>query len=111
MTDSTGPMNLQDLLQSAQQMQEEMKKVQESLGGITVEGMAAGGMVKAVANGRQQLVSLTIEPSLFEAKDVQMMQDLVLGAVNQALAKAVEAAQEEMGKVTGQMNLKLGGLF
>jgi len=111
MTETFGPKNLQDLLQSAQQMQEEIKRVQDSLGSITVEGMAAGGMVKAVANGRQQLVSLTIEPALFDSKDVEMMQDLVVGAVNQALAKASEAAQQEMGKVTGQMNLNLGGLF
>ncbi len=111
MTENIGPNNLQDLLQSAQQMQEEMKKVQESLGGITVEGMAAGGMVKATANGRQQLVSLIIEKELFDSKDVEMMQDLVVGAVNQALAKATEVAQQEMSKVTGQMNLKLGGLF
>lgn len=102
---------MQELLQAAQRMQSELSRVQAELAKKTVEGSAGGGMVKAVANGRQQLVALTIEPSIIEDRDIPMLQDLVVAAVNQAMAKAAELAQQEMGKVTGQMNLNLGGMF
>jgi len=110
MSDGTGP-SFQDLLQTAQRMQQELARVQSELAHKTVEGSAGGGMVVAVVNGRQQLVSLRIEQQVVDPNDVPMLQDLVVAAVNQALAKASELAQQEMAKVTGQVNLKLTGLL
>jgi nucleoid-associated protein EbfC len=110
MTEGNGP-TFQDLLQTAQRMQQELSRVQAELAQKRVEGSAGGGMVTAVANGRQQLISLKIEKEVVDPSDIGMLQDLVLAAVNQALAKAAEVAQQEMAKVTGQVNLKLTGLL
>lgn len=106
-----GTKNFSELLQTAQQVQQELNKIQGELAHKTVEGSAGGGMVVAVANGRQQLVSVRIEREVVDPDDVEMLQDLVVAAVNQALNKAAELAQQEMAKVTGQMNLKIAGLF
>lgn len=110
MTDGSGP-SFQDLLQTAQRMQEELGRVQETLGQQRVEGSAGGGMVVAVANGRQQLVSLRIDKEVVDSNDVPMLEDLVVAAVNHALTKAAELAQQEMAKVTAPANLKLTGLL
>ncbi len=110
MTEGNGP-TFQDLLQTAQRMQQELSRVQAELAQKRVEGSAGGGMVTVVANGRQQLISLHIEKEVVDPSDIAMLQDLVLAAVNQALAKAAEVAQQEMAKVTGQVNLKLTGLL
>jgi nucleoid-associated protein EbfC len=110
MSEGNAP-NFQDLLQTAQRMQQELSRVQAELAQKRVEGSAGGGMVRATANGRQQLVSLRIEQEVVDPSDVAMLQDLVLAAVNSALAKAAELAQQEMAKVTGQVNLKLTGLL
>jgi DNA-binding YbaB/EbfC family protein len=110
MTEGNGP-TFQDLLQTAQRMQQELSRVQSELAQKRVEGSAGGGMVTAVANGRQQLISLQIEKEVVDPSDIAMLQDLVVAAVNQALAKAAELAQQEMARVTGQVNLKLPGLF
>jgi len=110
MSEGSGP-TFQDLLQTAQRMQQELSRVQAELAQKRVEGSAGGGMVTATANGRQQLVSLHIEKEVVDPDDVSMLQDLVLAAVNSALAKAAELAQQEMAKVTGQVNLKLTGLL
>jgi hypothetical protein len=92
-------------------MQEELGRVQETLGQQRVEGSAGGGMVVAVANGRQQLVSLRIDKEVVDSNDVPMLEDLVVAAVNHALTKAAELAQQEMAKVTAPANLKLTGLL
>jgi DNA-binding YbaB/EbfC family protein len=105
------PGNLQALLQTAQRVQQELSKIQDELAQQTVEGSAGGGMVVAVANGRQQLVSVRIEREVVDPDEIGMLQDLVVAAVNQALAKAAELAQQEMSKVTGGLNMNLGGLF
>jgi nucleoid-associated protein EbfC len=110
MTEGSGP-NLQELFQTAQRVQSELTRVQGELAKKTVEGSAGGGMVKVVANGRQQILSINIEREVFDANDVAMLQDLIVAAANQALQKAAELAQSELGKVTGQMNLKLPGLL
>lgn len=110
MTEGNGP-TFQDLLQTAQRMQQELSRVQAELAQKRVEGSAGGGMVTVVANGRQQLISLRIEKEVVDPSDIGMLQDLVLAAVNQAMAKAAEVAQQEMAKVTGQVNLKLTGLL
>jgi DNA-binding YbaB/EbfC family protein len=105
------PGNLQALLQTAQRVQQELSKIQDELVNKTVEGSSGGGMVVAVANGRQQLVSVRIEREVVDPEEIGMLQDLVVAAVNQALAKAAELAQQEMAKVTGGLNMNLGGLF
>ena len=94
-----------NLMKQAQKLQGRMLKLQEELAGRTVETAAGGGMVRVVANGRQQIESIQIEKEVVDPEDVEMLQDLVLAAVNDALTKAQEMVSEEMGKVTGGMNI------
>ena len=94
-----------NMLKQAQKMQAKMMKMQEELGEKTVESAAGGGMVKVVANGRQQVLSIEIEKEVVDPDDVEMLQDLVLAAVNDALAKAQEMMSAEMNKITGGMNI------
>jgi nucleoid-associated protein EbfC len=93
------------MMKQAQQLQAKMLKLQEELADKTVETSAGGGMVKVVANGRQQLVSIQIEKEVVDPEDVEMLQDLILAAANDALTKAQEMAAEEMNKLTGGLNL------
>ena len=93
------------MMKQAQQLQAKMMKMQAELGEKTVETTAGGGMIKVVANGKQQIVSLEIEREVVDPEDVEMLQDLVLAAVNDALNKSQEMAQAEMGKLTGGMNI------
>lgn len=101
--------NIQNLMKQAQRIQSQVSKMQEELADRTVEASAGGGMVVAVANGRQELVSIAIDPQVVDADDVEMLEDLVVAAVSEALARAGEMAAEEMKKVTGGMSLP--GLF
>jgi hypothetical protein len=94
-------MGFQDLLKQAQEVRDRMKRLQEELGERTVEGSAGGGMVVAVMNGRQELLDLRIEKEVVDPSDVGMLRDLVLAAVNDALARSREAAAAEMAKLTG----------
>ena len=98
-----------DMMKQAQKLQARMLKVQEELAEKTVESAAGGGMIKVVANGRQQLVSIRIEKEVVNPEDVEMLQDLILAAVNDALTKSQEMVAAEMGKLTG--GLKLPGLM
>ncbi|HKK00862.1 MAG TPA: YbaB/EbfC family nucleoid-associated protein [Desulfuromonadales bacterium] len=100
---------LGNIMKQAQQMQQKMNRVQAELAERQVEATVGGGMVTAVVNGQQQLVSLKIEKGVVDPEDVEMLQDLVLAAVNEALKKSQEMVQEEMGKVTGGFNIP--GLF
>ena len=111
MSDTPQPQNLQSLFETAQRVQQQISKIQEELAAMTVEGSSGGGMVTAVANGRQQLLSVAIEPEVVDPQEVGMLQDLVVAAVNQALSRAAELAQQEMAKLTGQMNINLPNLF
>jgi len=86
-------------------MQAKIAKMQEELKEKTVEASSGGGMVKVVCNGQQEIINIEIEPELLEEKDVEMLQDLVLAAVNEALRRSREIAEEEMGKITGGLNL------
>lgn len=95
----------QDLIRQAQQMQERMAKLQEELAGRTVEATAGGGMVTVVMNGRQEIVSVRIEKEVVSPEDVELLQDLVRGAVNEAVARSRKMMAEELGKITGGMNL------
>lgn len=96
---------LGNMMKQAQQLQARMLKMQEELAEKTVEASAGGGMVKAVANGRQQIVSLNIEKEVVNPEDVEMLQDLVLAAVNEALARSQEMISSEMSKLTGGINI------
>jgi len=92
---------MNNILKQAQKMQKEMQKVQESLADITVEGTAGGGMVKATANCKLEIISVEIEPEVIDPEDKEMLEDLIAGAVNQAIKAAQDRSNEEMQKVTG----------
>ena len=100
---------LGNIMKQAQMMQQKMARLQEELASRQIEASAGGGMVTAVVNGKQQIVSLVIEKSVVDPEDVEMLQDLVTAAVNEAMKKSQEMMQEEMGKITGGMNIP--GLF
>lgn len=101
-----------DLMKQAQKMQQEMGKVQEEAKKKTVEASAGGGMVVAVANGAMEIVSITIEKDVVNPEDVEMLQDLVTAAVNEALRRAQDMVSSEMGKLTGGMNIPgMGNMF
>jgi len=97
--------NMGKLMKQAQQLQAKMAKMQEELGDKTVEASAGGGMVKVVANGRQEIVSISIEKEVVDPDDVEMLQDLVLAAVNEALTRSQQMVSEQMGKLTGGLNI------
>jgi DNA-binding YbaB/EbfC family protein len=99
---------LSNIMKQAQQMQERVKKLQEEAGGKTVEASSGGGMVTVIANGRQEVRSIKIDPSVVDPKDVEMLQDLVTAAVNEALRKSQDLMKEEMGKLTSGMGLPPG---
>ncbi len=99
---------ISNLMKQAQQMQERVKKLQEEAAGKTVEASAGGGMVTAVANGRQELISIKIDPSVVDPKEIEMLQDLVTAAVNEALRKSQDLMKEEMAKLTSGMGLPPG---
>jgi nucleoid-associated protein EbfC len=107
-----GMPNMGQIMKQAQEFQAKMAKLQEELGDRTVEASAGGGMVTVVANGRQEIVSIVIEPEVIDPEDKEMLQDLVMAAVNDGLAKAKKMVNEEMGKLTKGMNLpNLPGLM
>ncbi len=98
-------MGMGNLQRMAQQMQQEMLRVQRELEATTVDGTSGGGVVKAVVTGKQELVSLTIDPSAVDPDDVEMLQDLVVAAVNDALRAARDLAESKMAAVTGGLRL------
>ena len=100
---------LGNIMKQAQQMQAKIARVQQELETQEVEATAGGGMVTARANGKQQLLDLKIEKDVVDPEDIEMLQDLVLAAANEAIKKSQEMIQEEMSKVTGGMNIP--GMF
>ncbi len=94
-----------NMMKQAQKLQAKMLRLQEELAEKTVETAAGGGMVKVVASGKQQLVSIQIEKEVVDPDDIEMLQDLVLAAVNDALAKSQEMVSAEMSKLTGGLNI------
>jgi len=101
-----------DLMKQAQKMQQEMGRIQEESKKKTVEASAGGGMIVAVANGALEIVSIKIEKDVVNPEDIEMLQDLVVAAVNEALRRAQQMVSEDMGKVTGGMNIPgLGNMF
>jgi DNA-binding YbaB/EbfC family protein len=103
-------MGMGNLQRMALQMQQEMERIQGELADATVEGSAGGGAVRAVVTGKQSLVSITIDPSAVDADDVDMLQDLVIAAVNEALDASRRLAEQKMGALTA-MTGGLGGLL
>ncbi len=94
-----------NMMKQAQQLQAKMMKMQEEMAVKTVEASAGGGMVKVVANGKQQIISIQIEKEVVDPEDVELLQDLVLAAVNDALTKSQEMMSSEMSKLTGGMSI------
>jgi nucleoid-associated protein EbfC len=94
---------MQGMLKQVQKMQEEMQKVQSQLGNITVSEEAGGGMIKATANGNKEIISVTIDPQVINPDEREILEDLVVAAVNKALQSANKLAEEEMSKVTKGM--------
>jgi DNA-binding YbaB/EbfC family protein len=101
-------MGMGNLQPMAQQMQQEMLRIQSELESTTVDGSAGGGVVKATVTGKQELVSIVIDPSAVDPTDVEMLQDLVVAAVNDALRASRELAEQKMAAVTG--GLRIPGL-
>ena len=100
-----------DLLRQAQALQERMAKLQEEVGRKTVEGSAGGGMVTVVANGRQEVLSIKLDPEIVKTQDQEMLQDLLVAGVNDALKKAQAMMADEMKGVTGGLGLNIPGLM
>ena len=97
--------NMGGMMKQAQKLQKKMLKMQEELAQKTVEVSAGGGMVKVVATGNQKISSISLEKEVVDPEDVEMLEDLVLAAVNDALNKSQEMVSAEMGKLTGGMNI------
>ena len=102
--------DLGGILQQAQQLQERLANVQQELASRTVEASAGGGMVTVTVNGKLELLQIRVEPSLLDSKDVEMLQDLVVAAINEGIRSAQRLVADEMGKVTGGLGIKLPGM-
>ena len=100
---------MQGMLRQAQKMQEEMIKAQEELGEKTVDASVGGGVVTVKVNGKKELLEVNIKPEAVDPDDVEMLQDLIVSAVNEAMRKADEMAASSMSRITGGMNIP--GLF
>ena len=98
-------MNMNNLARMAQQMQADMARAEQELREMTVEGTAGGGVVKAVVTGKQELVSLTLDPSVVDPDDVDMLQDLIVAAIGDAIAQVRKATEEKMARVTGGISI------
>ncbi len=97
--------NLGGMMKQVQQMQTKMQQMQDELAKLEVEGTAGGGMVKVVSNGKNEIVSITIDPEVVDKDDIEMLQDLIAAAVNQARQKVQEVQQEQMSSITGGLNI------
>ena len=93
------------MMKQARKMQEQINKLQEELGSKTVEASTGGGMVKVVATGKRELLSIEISPEVVDPDDVEMLQDLVVAAVNEAVETAQKDAAEKMSAITGGLNI------
>jgi nucleoid-associated protein EbfC len=94
-----------NMMKQAQKLQAKMLRLQDELAEKTIESTAGGGMVKVVANGKQQIVAIQIEKEVVDPDDVEMLQDLIMAAVNDALTKSQEMVSAEMAKITGGMSI------
>jgi len=99
------------MLQQLQKLQEEMAKTQEALGDETLSVTAGGGAIEVVITGHQRIQSITIDPEVVDPEDVEMLQDLVVAAVNEAIESAQKLSSDRLGALTGGMNMGLPGLM
>ncbi len=103
--------NLGNIMKQAQQMQAKMAKVQAELAEKKVEASTGGGMITVEVNGKNELLSIKIDKTVVDPEDIEMLEDLVLSAVNEGMKRAQEMISEEMGKVTSGMGIDIPGLF
>jgi nucleoid-associated protein EbfC len=96
---------MKNLMKQAQQLQSKMAKMQEEMASKTIETSVGGGMIKVIANGKQEIVSIRIEKEVVNPDDVEMLQDLLLAAVNDALTQSQKMVSDEMSKLTGGLNI------
>jgi DNA-binding YbaB/EbfC family protein len=94
-----------NMIRQAQQLQQEMAKIQEELETATVEASSGGGMVKAVITGKQTVASITIDPQAVDPEDVELLEEMVMAAVNEGLQKAQDLASQKMSAITGGLNI------
>ena len=104
------PNNMNNLMKQAQKMQAKMATMQEDLDAKEFEAVVGGGVVKAVVSGKKELKKLTIDPAAVDPDDVEMLEDLIIAAVNQAVKTAEQSVNDEMSKLTGGLGLP-GGMF
>lgn len=97
--------NINKMMKQAQKIQREMARMQEELKDKVVEASAGGGIVEVRVNGKQELLAITIKPEVVDPEDIEMLQDLVVAAVNEGIKKSQEMAAEEMSKITGGLNI------
>ena len=102
--------NMNNMMKQVQKMQKEMAKLQEEVEQRQVEASAGGGAVTVAVTGKKEIVSIELKPEIVDPEDIEMLQDLIMAAVNEAIRKADDMVSKEMSKITGGMNLP-GGLF
>lgn len=100
--------NINQMMKQAQQLQEKMAEMQERMNQVEMTGMSGGGMVKVTVNGKSELKAISIDPSLLDPKDVEVLEDLIIAAFNEAKTKIETHVAEEMGKITGGLGLPAG---
>jgi DNA-binding YbaB/EbfC family protein len=96
---------LGDMMKQAQKLQSKMMELQEEMANKTVEATAGGGMVTVVVNGKQEVISITIDPDVVDRQEIEMLQDLIIAAVNEGIRRAQQIWAEEMKKLTGGMSI------
>ena len=107
-----GPQNMNAMLRQAQKMQEDMEALQADLDAREYDISAGGGVVGVKINGKKEILSIDIQPEIVDPDDIETLSDILMAAINEAIRKVEDAAGEEMGKITGQMNLPgMPGLF
>lgn len=104
-----GKGGMKDLMKQAQKMQQELMKAQEELANKVVEGSSGGGMVKVEMNGKNQLISLKIDPQVVDPDDIEMLEDLIIAAINEAQEKVSKSSEDSLSKLTGGLNIP--GMF
>lgn len=98
-------MNMQEMMKQARKMQEQLAQAQESMKDVTIDASAGGGMVKATVNGDLELVSIQIDPDALDPEDVDLLQDMIVAAVNEAIRGVSEVASKRMSSITGGINI------
>ena len=103
-----GGANMQQLMRQAQKMQQQMQEAQEQLDAAEYEAASGGGMVSVKVSGKRELTAITIDPQVVDPDDIEMLQDLIVAAANEAMRQIDEISQQEMSKVTGSLGLPAG---